>query len=139
MGRTHDLLRQAEANVQRRSDIKKNINDLEQYLGRLGLGEDQISNQTQYQIRQSLILLNRYIEKPDYLLEFISSSGDTADPGIRDNIMALLLERKKIALLRYDTLINKEQFEKIRKLAKKIPDESIRTTIENSSDIMRYV
>ena len=132
MGRTHDLLRQAEANIQQRSDQNKKLNDLELYLSRYGLGEDQIPNQNQHQIRQSLILLNRFIEKPDGLLNLGSSDCDRLETDIRTNIMPLLLERKKIALLRYDALINKEKFEKIRKLVKKIPDENIRTTIENS-------
>jgi hypothetical protein len=132
VGRTHDLLRQAEANIQQRSDQKKKLNDLELYLSRYGLGEDQIPNQNQHQIRQSLILLNRFIEKPDGLLNLGSSDCDRPETDFRTNIMPLLLERKKIALLRYDALINKEKFEKIRKLVKKIPDENIRTTIENS-------
>jgi hypothetical protein len=132
VGKTHDLLRQAEANLQRRSALKKKVSDLELYLRKSGLGKDQISHQNQYQIRQSLIVLNQYIEKSDSLLNIFSRGCESADAEIRTNIMPVLLERKKIALLRYDTLINKEKFEKIRKLAKKIPDGNIRATIENS-------
>jgi len=132
VGKTYDLLRRAETNFQKRSKQKKNFNDLERFLCKLGLDEEQISNQNQNEIRQSLILINRYIEKPDCFLSLISGDDDKSEIDVCNTIMAVLLDRKKLALLRYDALINREKFEKIKQVAGKIADKDIRSTIEKN-------
>ena len=130
MGRTYDLLRQAEATIQKRCDREKQLFDMEFHLSRLGLGEDQIAKQKQNEIRQSMILLNRFIEKPERLFNLALNECGPPPTDFAESVTPVLLDRKKYALLRYDALINQEKFEQIRLLAGKITDENIRTPIE---------
>ena len=105
---------------------------MEFYLSRLGLGEDQISKQNQTDVRKSLILLNRCIENPDFLFKCSPPGCKAPTAEFGTNVLNLLLDRKKLALLRYDTLINKEKFEEIRRLIGKIADKKIRASIEKN-------
>ena len=130
MGRTYDQLRRAEEKIQKRSDQERRMGDMDSFLCKLGLGEDQISNKNQNEVQLSLILLNRYIEKPERLKELSSSNSEAPIIGSGESIMQLLRERKMLALLRYDKLMNKEKVEKIRYLAGKINDKDLRATIE---------
>ena len=130
MGRTYDQLRRAEEKIHRRSNQEWRMEDMDSFLCKLGLGEDQISKKNQNEVQLSLILLNRYIEKPERLNELSSSNSEFPIIGSGESIMQLLRERKMLALLRYDKLMNKEKVEKIRYLAGKINDKDLRATIE---------
>lgn len=132
MGRTFDLLRRAEANLENRQTRGEIFKELEFQLNDLGINEDQLSKQHLSEIRSSLTKLNACIKNPFSFLNLNIGKGVRAGVEYRQKILHTLLKLKRFALMRYDILVNREKCIKIRIIAKKINNQDIRSAIENS-------
>ena len=133
MGRTFDLLKQAEEKFQSQLHQKKNSNEIDSILCKLGIEEEIIlqQNQNQNQIIRSLALLNQLIEKPEHLINSVLE-GSESEVKSKSQIMIILIYLKRIALFRYHYLFTKEQFENIKQATKEVHLESKKFIIEKS-------
>jgi hypothetical protein len=98
----------------------------------MGLGEEQIKQQTLEELQQSLETINDAIKNPDsfgalnlkldaQIGAVIASNGSGAHVSL--GILPILLERKKLILQRIRLLKGEEKIETIQDLIKTIPDE----------------
>ena len=131
MGRTFDLLKQAEEKFQSQLHQKKNSNEIDSILCKLGIEEEIILQQNQNQIIRSLALLNQLIEKPEHLINSVLE-GSESEVKSKSQIMIILISLKRIALFRYHYLFTKEQFENIKQATKEVHLESKKFIIEKS-------
>jgi hypothetical protein len=106
----------------------------ESQLTQLGLGEEQIKQQTLEELQQSLENINDAIKNPDTfgVLNLrinpqsgavIASNGSGAHVTL--GILPILLERKKLILQRIRLLKGEEKIETIQDLVRNIPDEKV--------------
>jgi hypothetical protein len=108
------------------------LSNLVQELNNIGLNQDQLAKQNLAEIRSSLTLLNICIKRPFSFLGLDSGNPDRAGAECRADIVEILLKLKRLALMRYDILVNREKCGKIRQIIKKIKDREIQSAIENS-------
>ena len=132
MGRTHDLLRRTESNLRHRQSRDEILHNLAQQLNKIGLNQDQLVKQSLAEIRSSLTMLNVCIKRPFSFLGLNLGSEDKAGAECRSTIVEILLKLKRLALMRYDMLVNREKCGKIRRIIKDIKDRDIQSAIENS-------
>ena len=132
MGRTHELLRQAESILKKRQKQDKILSEFEPQLHEVGLNENLLSRQSLSEIRSSLTMLNLCIKSPAYFLKLISSNGDDTDAELMPEIIHKLLKLKRFALMRYDILVNRNKCGQIRRIVKQIKNQDIQSAIENS-------
>lgn len=132
MGRTYELLRQTESNLKNRQKQDEIFSELEVQLHKIGLHEDQLSNQNLSEIISSLTMLNLCIKSPFSFLRL--KSGDDGGTGseVRPEIVHALVKLKRFALMRYDLLVNRKKCGQIRRIVKEIKDRDIQSAIENS-------
>ena len=106
----------------------------ESQLTQMGLGEEQIKQQTLEELQQSLETINDAIKNPDsfgalnlkldaQIGAVIASNGSGAHVSL--GILPILLERKKLILQRIRLLKGEEKIETIQDLIKTIPDEKV--------------
>lgn len=136
MSRTHEALRRAEANFQKRnSQIKYSepigrielIERLETCLLDLRLSEKQILNQDLKEIRLSLRQIDRCIINPKTSFNIQVNDSETDHHRV---ILSILIDRKKLLLKRFNDLVSKIKYYNISVLLKKITDSSIKTSLE---------
>ena len=136
MGRTHEALRRAEANFQKRNFKEKQPLQKEQIrsserfesqLKDLGLGKDQILNQNLKEIGQSLHQVDGYIASPTTSLNIKFNDFET---DFNKDILLILIDRKKLILNRFNDLVSNRKYHKIKRLLRNVADEDIRTSIE---------
>lgn len=132
MGRTHDLLRQTESNLIHRQNQDEILHHLAQQLSIIGLHQDQLSTQSLAEIRSSLTMLNGCIKRPLSFLGLNSGGQDSVGTEHRSVIIEILMKLKRLALMRYDILVNREKCGKIRQIIEDIKDRDIRSAIESS-------
>lgn len=132
MGRTFELLRRAEANLENRQTRDEIFDNLQFQLNELGVNEEHLSKQNLSEIRSSLTKLNACIKNPLSFFNLKFGNGSHAGTEYRPKILHTLLKLKRFALMRYDILVNREKCVKIRIIAKEINDQGIRSAIENS-------
>jgi hypothetical protein len=136
MSRTHEALRRAEANFQKRdSQVKYSepneqlelAEALETCLLDLGLSEKQISNQDLKQIKINLKQLDQCIANPKISLNIQVNDSETDYTRV---ILPILIDRKKFLLRRFNDLVIKRKYHNIRVLLNKVTDNSIKTPLE---------
>jgi len=132
VGRTYELLRRTESNLKSRQKQDEIFSELEVQLHKIGLHEEQLSNQNLSEIISSLTRLNLCIKSPFSFLRFKSGDGRGSGPECRPEIVHALVKLKRLALMRYDLLVNRKKCGQIRRIAKEIKDRDIQTAIENS-------
>ncbi|MGD2097860.1 MAG: hypothetical protein PVG35_09785 [Desulfobacterales bacterium] len=144
MSRTHEALRRAEVNFQKKNFEQKYLRPVEQVrkkpiekidlsekietsLAGLALSEKQILSQDLKEIRQSLKKIEQCIMEPKTSLNIHANDSET-----NHSIAALsiLIDRKKLLLNRFNDLVTKRKYYIIKKLTKNIADDSIRSSFE---------
>jgi len=108
------------------------LHNLAQRLNKIGLNQDQLSQQSLAEIRSSLTMLNVCIKRPFSFLGLNLSNEAKAGEECRSAIVEILLKLKRLALMRYDILVNREKCGKIRRIIKEIKDRDIQSAIENN-------
>lgn len=135
MSRTHEALRRAEANLEKKTFEKKYpepvkqlelIEKIETCLISLGLSEKQILNQNLQEIRQSLKKIEACIIDPAKSLNIRADHSETDHYNIA---LSILVNRKKLLLNRYNNLVNKIKYYHINKLISDIAEDDIRSSL----------
>jgi hypothetical protein len=115
-----------------RQNQDKILHHLTQQLNNIGLNQDQLTKQSLAEIRSSLTMLNICIKRPFSFLGLNSGSENGAGAECRSAVVEILLKLKRLALMRYDILVNREKCGKIRQIIKEIKNRDIQSAIENS-------
>ena len=114
MGKTHDMLMQAEANYQKEQSRPDSIEDFETKLMRLGLNKKKIQKKNISELLRGLILLNEWIVKLDKVFRKDPEQKlYRSSKKINMKIVSILSDLRKSALERYSALINKQKIENI--------------------------
>jgi hypothetical protein len=138
MGRTYEALRRAEAKAQtshlqeKQSEKDRPLpsnGSLETRLNALGLDKDQIISQNLKEIGQSLNRIDACMASPPSSLNPQSSESPS---DMREDIMSILIERKKLILNRLDELVSQKKYYNIYRLLNKITDKGIKSLLEKN-------
>lgn len=136
MSRTHDALRQAEANYLKRNSQTKYSEPIRQIqftesfetcLLDLGLSEKQISNQSLKEIGLSLKQIDRCILNPKTSFNIQANDSETDYDSV---ILSILIGRKKLLLRRFNNLVSKKKYQNISRLLNKITHSRVKTALE---------
>jgi hypothetical protein len=144
MSRTHEALRRAEVNFQKKKFEQKYLRPIEQTgkepiekidisekietsLAGLALSEKQILSQDLKEIRQSLKKIDQCIINPKKSLNIHANHFET---NHYKAALSILIDRKKLLLNRFNDLVTKRKYYIIKKLAKNIADDSIKSLFE---------
>jgi hypothetical protein len=135
MSRTHEALRRAEANLEKKTFEKKYseptkqselIGKIETFLEGLGLSEKQILNQNLREIRHSLKKIEACIVDP---AKSLNIKSDRLEIDHNNIALSILVNRKKIMLNRYNDLVSKIKYYDINKLINDIAEDEIRSSL----------
>jgi hypothetical protein len=133
MGKTHDMLMEAEANYRKEPIEQDLICDFETKLTRLGLNKKEIQKRNVHELRRCLILLAEWIAEltPDFR-EDDKQKLNRSSIHPNEKIVFILSEMRLSALERYSALINKQKIENIKTHLSLIADKKIRRKIETN-------
>jgi hypothetical protein len=132
MSRTHEALLRAEAKHESICSITHEDLDIEQKLLHLKLSREDLENQNLSELTQSLHSINKCLNEPSIALE---KGSDGSSLGNQD-ILPVLLKRKRLVLELIDTIITEKNIDKIRSVLKHIPNYKIQETIEKHLSIL---
>jgi hypothetical protein len=132
MSRTHEALLRAEAKHELICSITHEDLDIEQKLLQLKLSREDLENQNLSELTQSLHSINKCLNEPSIALD---KGSDGSSLGNQD-ILPVLLKRKRLVLELIDTIITEKNIDKIRSVLKHIPNYKIQDTIEKHLSIL---
>jgi hypothetical protein len=105
---------------------KKSANQVRQAvesnLRRLGLGTEQIRKEDLKGLKNALITMNACIQRPHFYLD-AHFKNESIENNARVEIMSVLIERKRILLERYCTMVSSIKVRQIRKILDTIDNE----------------
>jgi hypothetical protein len=112
----------------------KLLKKMDSRLMALGLGKDQISQQNIKELNQSLHRIDSCIVRPESFLQqkFKDSINSVTDFKLK--IVPLLIERRMFVLESIDELVSRRKIYNLKRLAKRIPDIRVKSSIEKSLD-----
>lgn len=132
MSRTHEALLRAEAKHESICSINHDDVDIEQKLLQLKLSSEDLENQNLSELTQSLHSINKCLKEPSIALDIDSDESFLG----REDILPVLLKRKRLVLELIDTIITEKNIEKIRSVVKHIPNYEIQSTIEKHLSLL---
>ena len=100
----------------------------------LGLGKDQISHQGIKELNQSLHRIDSCILHPESFLQQKFKDTINSVTDFKLKIVPILLERRIFVLESIDELVSTRKIYDLRRLAKKIPDVRVKSSLEKSLD-----
>ena len=133
MGKTHDMLMQAESNYRKEPSRQDSNDDYETKLSRLGLTKKKIQQKNLYELRRCLILLNEWIAELNRAFRKDAEQMlNRSSIHTNEKIVFILSDLRLSALERYSALINKQKIENIKTHLSLIADKKLRKEIETN-------
>jgi hypothetical protein len=99
-----------------------------------GLGKDQISQQSLKELNQSLNRIDSCIVRPKSFLQQKFNMTINSEIDFKLKIVPILLERRNFVLESIDELVSRRKIYDLRRLVKRIPDISVKSSMEKSLD-----
>ena len=106
------------------------LNKIDSRLMDLGLGKDQISQQTIKELNKSLHRIDGYIARRESFLKEKFRDTVDSETDFKLKILPVLLERRMFVLESYNELVSKMKIDDLRRLIKGISDMSVKSSVE---------
>ena len=133
MGKTHEMLMQAEANYRKEPSRQDSIDDFETKLTRLGLNKKEIQKKNIYELRRCIILLSGWIAELNRAFRKNAEQKlNRSSIHPNEKIVFILSDLRLSALERYSALINSQKIENIKSHLSLIADKKLRRKIETN-------
>ena len=100
----------------------------------LGLGKDQISQQSLKELNQSLHRIDSCIVRPKSFLQQKFKETINSETDFKLKIVPILLERRIFVLESIDELVSKRKIYDLRGLVERMPDISLKSSMEKNLD-----
>jgi hypothetical protein len=126
----YSRLKDVQKRVLSQKEQMPSSNQLDSRLLDLGLGKDQISQQTIKGLNLSLQRIDYYIARPESFLNHKFRHNVGSETDFKRNLLPILLERRMFVLESYDQLVDSSKNHDLRYLIKNISDSNVKSSIE---------